>query len=51
VKSPLTITEMRSNMRTYPIDGDFDEGYERAFNDIMYHLMANASPKTTAVEA
>jgi hypothetical protein len=40
--------EALRNMRTYPIDGDFEEGYERAFNDIMYHLMANASPKSTA---
>jgi hypothetical protein len=42
--------EALRNMRSYPIEGDFEEGYERAFNDIMYHLMANASPKSTAVD-
>lgn len=32
------------NMRPYPIEDDFQEGYERAFNDIMYHLLAITSP-------
>lgn len=33
----------RRNMRTYPLEGEFQEGYERAFNDIIYHVMTNTS--------
>jgi hypothetical protein len=28
------------NMREHPLEDDFQEGYERAFNDVMYHLLA-----------
>jgi hypothetical protein len=28
------------NMRDSPLEGDFEEGYERAFNNVMYHLLA-----------
>jgi hypothetical protein len=30
------------NMRTYPLEDDFQVGYERAFNDVMYHLLESS---------
>jgi hypothetical protein len=35
-------------MRTYPLEDDFQVGYERAFNDVMYHLLASSQSETLA---
>lgn len=35
------------NMRAHQIENEFQEGYERAFNDVMYHLSASASCAAT----
>lgn len=32
--------EALRNMRDYPLEDEFQEGYERAYNDVMYHLIA-----------
>ena len=32
-----------TKMRAYPLESDFEKGYEKAVNDVMYHLLA-ASP-------
>ena len=32
-----------TEMRAYPLESDFEKGYEKAVNDVMYHLLA-ASP-------
>jgi hypothetical protein len=37
-----------SSMRTYPLEDDFQEGYERAFNDVMYHLLSASTAKANA---
>ncbi len=34
------------NMRAFPLENDFQEGYERAFNDVMYHLLARKEDPT-----
>jgi hypothetical protein len=40
-----------SNMRTYPLEDDFQVGYERAFNDVMYHLLASSKSEQLACSA
>jgi hypothetical protein len=35
------------NMRTYPLEDDFQLGYERAFNDVMYHLLESSPSAKT----
>jgi hypothetical protein len=33
--------EALRNMRSYPLEDAFQEGYERAFNHVMYHVLAS----------
>jgi hypothetical protein len=40
--------EQIRNMRTYPLEDEFQEGYERAFNDIMYELLPFATAADTS---
>ncbi len=38
------------SIRTYPFEEE-QKGYERAFNDIMHHLLAGGFRKSTTAEA
>jgi hypothetical protein len=40
--------EALRNMRDYPLEDEFQEGYERAFNDVMYHLIAHSTKPMSA---